>query len=167
MPDARRLAGLIAALAAILSGPGCASYRPGQSGYLSDYSRLQKDPIHLNHGLGLQRAKSHDATPEELGQVDSYYIEPVQWLVAESSRAGGNPDRRDYLTSTLDCALKEQLGKLKPIVDQPGPRTARVRSAITDVKLSHPLLNLALLGTFVTPVWVGPMFNGGGLSRPR
>jgi hypothetical protein len=142
--------------------PGCASYRPGQSGYLSDYSQLQRDPIHLNYGLGLQRAKSHNATPEGTSQVDSYYIEPVQWLVSESSRAGGDPVRQAYLTSTLEQALKDQLGTLKPIVDQPGPNSARVRAAITDVELSRPILNTLLLTTVVTPVFVGPMFNGGG-----
>jgi Protein of unknown function (DUF3313) len=158
----RLCGGVLAALALIVSCPGCASYRPTQSGYLSDYAQLQKDPIHLNYGLGLQRAKSHNATAQETSQIDSYYIEPVQWLVDESSRAGGDPKRRDYLTSKLEQALRDQLGKLKPIVNEPGPGSARVRSAITNVKLSHPLLNIALLPTLITPIKVGPMFNGGG-----
>jgi hypothetical protein len=155
----RRCAGLIALM---MVGTGCASYRPTQSGYLSDYSRLQKDPIHLNRGLGLQRNKSLDASPAEVSQVDSYYIEPVQWLVSESSRAGGDPERQQLLTSTLEEQLREQLGTLKPIVDQPGPNTARVRAAITDVKLSRPLLNAAMMVTVITPVFIGPIFNGGG-----
>ena len=150
-------------LTLLLSGTGCASYRPGQSGYLSDYSGLQKDPIHLNYGLGLQRARSHDATPEATSRVDSYYIEPVQWLVDGSSRGGGDPARQQDLTSALEQSLKEQLGTLKPVVDQPGPNTARVRSAITVVKLSRPILNTLVLATAVTPVFIGPMFNGGGL----
>jgi Protein of unknown function (DUF3313) len=156
---ARRVSCLVALM---LTGTGCASYQPTQSGYLSDYSRLQKDPIHLNYGIGLQRNKSHNASPEEANQVDSYYIEPVQWLVSESSRAGGDPDRQQFLTSTLETQLKEQLGTLKPIVAQPGPNTARVRAAITDVKLSRPLVNAALMATLLTPVFIGPIFNGGG-----
>jgi hypothetical protein len=149
-------------IALILSGTGCASYRPTESGYLSDYSALQKDPIHLNHGLGLQRNKSHNASPEAACQIDSYYIEPVQWLVDDSSRAWGDLERQYVLTSALEEHLKEQLGTLKPIVAQPGPNTARVRSAITAVKLSRPLVNAALLTTVITPVFVGPLFNGGG-----
>jgi len=149
-------------IALFLAGTGCSAYHPTQTGYLSDYSRLQKDPIHLNYGLGLQRNKSLQAQPGDFNQVDSFYIEPAQWLVSEDSRAGGNPDRQLYLTSTLEEQLKEQLGALKPIVDQPGPNTARVRSAITDVKLSRPLLNAALLATVITPVMIGPIFNGGG-----
>ena len=160
--DGRR-ATYLACLTLLIFSPGCASYRPGQSGYLSDYSQLQKDPIHLNYGLGLQRAQSHNASPEGTSQVDSYYIEPVRWMVDESSRGGGDPARQAYLTSALEAALKEQLGTLKPIVDEPGPNTARVRSAITSVMLSRPILNTALLATFVLPVGVGPIFNGGGL----
>jgi Protein of unknown function (DUF3313) len=156
---ARRCSCLIALL---LVGTGCASYQPTRSGYLSDYSQLQKDRIHLNYGLGLQRNQSHDATWDAASQVDSYYIEPVQWLVSESSRAGGDPERQQVLTSILETQLKEQLGTLKPIVDQPGPNTARIRAAITDVKLSRPLLNVALLATVITPVLIGPIFNGGG-----
>lgn len=159
----RRRATLLAGLVLLVFGPGCAAYRPGQSGYLGDYSQLQKDPIHLNYGLGLQRAKSHDATPEATCRIDSYYIEPARWLVDESSRGGGDPARRAYLTSALEDALKEQLGTLRPIVDEPGPNTARVRSAITSVMLSRPILNTAILATMVLPVGIGPIFNGGGL----
>jgi hypothetical protein len=156
---ARRCACLVALL---LSGTGCASYRPTQSGYLSDYSQLHKDPIHLNHGLGLQRNMAHNVALDDACQVDSYYIEPVQWLVSEKSRAGGDPERQQLLVSTLEEQLIEQLGTLKPIVDQPGPNTARVRAAITDVKLSRPLLNVAMMATLLSPVFVGPIFNGGG-----
>ena len=147
---------------AVLPGAGCAAYQPTRSGYLSDYSQLQKDPFHLNYGLGLERNQSHDAAPAEAAQVDSYYIEPVQWLVSESSRGAGNVERREMLTSALHEQLREQLCMLKPVVDQPGPNTARVRAAITEVKLSRPLLNVALLATIVTPVIIGPIFNGGG-----
>ena len=149
-------------VALALLAPGCASYRPTESGYLGDYSGLQKDPVHLNRGFGLQRNKSHDASPEEACRIDSFYLEPSRWLVDESSRAGGNPKREAILTAALQEQLREQLGALKPIVDQPGPNTATVRSAITRVKLSRPLLNAALLVTAITPVFIGPIFNGGG-----
>ena len=146
----------------ILSVTGCTSYRPTRSGYLSDYTRLEKDPIHLNHGLGLQRNQSINASHEEACRIDSFYVEPVRWLVDEASRAGGKPERQALLTSALEEQLKEQLGTLRPIVDQPGPNTARVRSAITMVKLSRPLLNAAMMTTVITPVFIGPIFNGGG-----
>ncbi len=151
------------ALAAASVAPGCASYRPSQSGYLSDYSRLQKDPFHLNRGLGLERVKSRNATAEAACQVDSFFIEPARWLVDPKARAGGDPARERDLTSALDAALREQLGALKPVVDRPGPRTARVRSAITTVKLARPALNVLMLATFATPVGIGPIFNGGGV----
>lgn len=152
----------LAGLIALLVGPGCTAYRPTHTGYLSNYSELEKDPIHLNLGLGLQRNESHFASCADLAGIDSFFIEPVQWLVSEESRGGGNPERQQHLTSALVAELKEQLSTLKPVVDHPGPNTARVRSAITEVKLSRPLLNTAILATVITPVFIGPIFNGGG-----
>ncbi len=146
----------------LLATSGCVGYRPTRSGYLGDYSGLRKDPIHLNYGLGIQRNLAHNAMPEEVCRVESYYVEPVVWLVDGSSRAGGDPRRREALTSALDRALREELGKLRPVVDVPGPNTARVRSAITNVRLSRPWLNTAILATAVSPVFIGPIFNGGG-----
>ena len=111
----------------------------------------------------MRRNRRRDlADRDELAGIDSFYVEPVQWLVSEESRGGGNPERQQRLTSALVAGLKEQLATLKPVVDQPGPNTARVRSAITEVKLSRPLLNTALLATVITPVVIGPIFNGGG-----
>ncbi|WP_435009398.1 DUF3313 domain-containing protein [Tundrisphaera lichenicola] len=166
MPSAERLGRRAAChcvcLLAILVINGCASYHPTRSGYLSDYSQLQKDPFHLNYGLGLERNQARNASPAEAARVDSYYIEPVQWLVSESSRGSGNLNRRQMLISALQDQLREQLGTLKPVVDQPGPNTARVRAAITDVKLSRPILNAAMLATVIAPVFIGPIFNGGG-----
>jgi hypothetical protein len=152
----------LAGLIFLLAGPGCTSYRPTHTGFLSNDSGLEKDPIHLNYGLGLQRNESRFASCADLAGIDSFYIEPVQWLVSEESRGGGNPNRQQRLTSTLAAELREQLSTVKPVVDQPGPNTARVRSAITQVKLSRPLLNAAMLATVITPVMIGPIFNGGG-----
>lgn len=158
----RKLA-LLAGLAGIVLCPGCAAYRPTQSGYLSDYSQLQKDPIHLNYGLGLQRVNARNADQARIQAIDSYYIEPVTWMVSDSSRAGRDPERRELLIKNLEEALRTELGTVKPIVDKPGPNTARVRSVITDVMLSKPYLNILLTATLITPVPIGPLFNGGGL----
>jgi hypothetical protein len=165
--SAARRPGLMA-LILLVAGTGCTAYQPTRSGYLSDYSGLQKDPFHLNYGLGLERNQSHNADLGTIGQIDSYYIEPPQWLVSESSRGAGHPERQEMLLLALQEQLKEQLSELRPVVDQPGPNTARVRSAITEVKLSRPILNTAILATAFTPlifgttVFIGPIFNGGG-----
>ena len=161
------------ALACLLSGsvalaPGCSAlshYRPTQSGLLSDYSGLSKDRFHVNRGLGLQRNLSRNAAPEALGRVDSFLIEPVVWAVDAESRAGRDPSRSVVLAARLDEALRAELGALRPIVETPGPGTARVRAVITDARLSRPVLNAALTagGVFVAPLPVGPTFFGGAV----
>ncbi len=140
---------------------GCAHYRSTQSGFLTDYSQIEKDRFHLNHGVGVQRAKTHYATSEQYRSIDSFYIEPTQWLVDPKSRAGKDSKRRDPLVSKLGAELHDQLGQVKPIVEVPGPHTATIRSAITTVRLSRPLLNLVLTATLWTPVAIGPIFFGG------
>ncbi len=147
---------------ALVAASGCNHYRPTQTGYLGDYSRLEKDPFHINHGIGFQRARTRDATHEAAGAIDSFSIEPVEWLVDPASRAGQTPGRREALSASLDEALRDQLGRLRPIVDRPGPRTARIRSAITTVRLSRPILNVLLTATYFTPLAIGPVFFGGG-----
>lgn len=158
----RRILGIAIGLSLLMTS-GCAAYRPSESGYLGDYSGLRKDPFHLNRGLGLERARSRSAPAEAVAGIDSYYIEPVQWLVPDSNRASRNPARRDNFCTVLGQSLREELGRLKPIVEVPGPRTARVRSAITVVNLARPVLNLALIATVVSPVIVGPIFGGSGV----
>ncbi len=141
---------------------GCASYRPTQTGFLTNYAAMTPDRFHLNRGIGLQRAETFEAAPEDLSRIDSYYIEPVRWLVDPESRGGKSPERRDWLCKILDQELRDQLGASKPIVDQPGPHTARVKSAITVVRLSRPVTNVFLTATLISPYGIGPMFFGGG-----
>ncbi len=147
---------------ALLAVVGCGHYRPTETGFLTDYSHLIKDPIHFNHAIGLQRAKTHDATHEAVCQIDSFYIEPVQWKVDPESRGGRDPARQAILTGKLEQALVEQLSTLKPIVTTPGPKTATIRSAITTVRYSRPITNMMLTATMFTPLGIGPIFFGGG-----
>ncbi len=141
---------------------GCASHLPTESGFLSSYAALTPDRFHLNPGIGLQRAETFEVAAADIVLIDSYYIEPVEWRVDPQSRGGKSPKRRDWLCQQLDQALRDQLGATKPIVDQPGPRTARVRSAITMVELSRPVTNVLLTATLISPYGIGPVFSGGG-----
>jgi len=141
---------------------GCIHYRPTETGFLSDYGSMTRDRFHINRGIGLQRAKTFEATPNDSSKIDSYYIEPVQWLVDPAGRGGKDPGRRDWLCSILQGELRDQLGATKPVVDRPGPRTARVRAAITVVRLSRPVTNVVLTATLILPYGIGPIFFGGG-----
>jgi hypothetical protein len=166
---ARYVACLVGGLAAASSGcTNLSHYQPTHSGRLSDYSGLTEDGFHVNRGLGIQRNRSRNATPEDLDRIDSFYIEPTGWVVDAESRAGRYPVYRSALTADLDLALRDQLGPIRPIVARPGPRTARVRSVITDARLSRPYSNAGLLaagaasGACGVPLPLGPIFFGGG-----
>ena len=165
-PAPARRALLLLFLGFAAAAPGCSAmshYRPTQSGLLTDYSGLAKDPFHLNYGLGLERNLTRAASTEALLSIDSYYIEPIGWAVDPSSRAGRDPSRQEALSAALDAALREQLGTLLPIVPEPGPRTARVQAFITDARLSRPLTNTALSAAgFFVPA-LGPVFFGGAV----
>lgn len=141
---------------------GCASYRPTESGFLSTYEAMLPDRFHVNRGIGLQRAETFEADAGDLAAIDSYYVEPVEWRVDPASRGGRAAWRRDWLCSYLEKSLRDQLGATKPVVDRPGPRSARVRSAITAVRLSRPVSNVVLTATLVSPYGIGPVFFGGG-----
>ena len=141
---------------------GCVSHLPTESGFLSNYATLTPDRFHLNRGIGLQRAETFEVAAADIVLIDSYYIEPVEWRVDPQSRGGRSQARRDWLCRELDVALRQQLGATKPIVDRPGPRTARVRSAITMVELSRPVTNTILTATLISPYGIGPIFGGGG-----
>jgi hypothetical protein len=160
----RAFVGLLLALAAGSSGCSALShYWPTQSGLLSDYSGLRQDPFHMNYGIGFEHNFSRNAAPEALAQIDSYYIESIHWAVDPQSRAGRDPTRGPVLTAALEKSLRTQLGALGPVVEAPGPRTARVRSIITDARLSRPILNTALTAASAAfPVtYLGPVFFGG------
>ena len=156
-----RRSGWLVPMMVCLTAGGCTTYRPTQSGFLSDYSAMTPDRFHLNRGIGLQRAETRVASPVDLSQIDSYYIEPVEWRVDPTSRGGKSVKRRDWLCATLQRDLRDRLNTTKPVVDQPGPRTARVRAAITTVRLSRPVTNIALTATLISPYGIGPMFFGG------
>ena len=152
---------LLVALGLVASG-GCVSYRPTETGFLTGYDALTPDRFHVHRRIGIQRAETHQVAAADLGAVDSFYVEPVEWRVDPTSRGGKSPERRDWLCRELADQLKAQLGATRPIVDQPGPRTARVRSAITMVELSRPVANTLMTLTLISPYGVGPVFSGGG-----
>lgn len=163
-PARRAFAGLLMALASASSGCSALShYWPTESGLLSDYSGLRPDPFHMSYGIGFEHNFSRYATPEALARVDSYYIESIRWAVDPESRAGRDPTRAPALTAALETALRKQLAAIGPVVDAPGPRTARVRAIITDARLSRPVMNTAMTaaGVAFPATFLGPIFFGG------
>jgi hypothetical protein len=141
-------------LATILAASaGCVQMHPTRSGYLTDYSQLvqvdRQDHI---------RASMVDAVA--LQQIDSFYIEPVEWLADDLGQPASSAKNEANLRTGFETALAKELNCIRPVVNQIGPGTARVRSAVTGVQESQPFAN-----AFLAIQVAGPLFNGGAVAE--
>ena len=133
--------------------PGCINMHPTRSGFLADYTELE--PIDRRNRV---RVKSVEAGA--LDQVDSFYIEPIVWLADDMGQPASSPRNEEVIRGAMQQALVKELSCIRPIVDEIGPGTAVVRSAVTGVQESKPLENLLLMSQIL-----GPFFNGGAVAE--
>ncbi len=152
----RRPIGLVLLVHAVATLVGCAQLDPTRSGYLTDYSQLQVTEKRIPL-VRTRVVESGCPGAEALKDIDSFFIEPVGWEVGEVVPGSFEEACRKNLSDTLWASLTRELGALKPVVDEPGTRTATVRAAVTRVAYARPLLNSALTVVAV------PIFNGGGV----
>jgi hypothetical protein len=129
---------------------GCAVLRPTRSGYLSDYSQLKPA---LDKPPKAQEERLAD--PGKLAGIDSFYIEDVSWRSKRPRKVAKDPQLQGQVTKALRDALVKDLGEVRPVVDRPGPQTARVRAAVTDQRNADLLFNLIMTAIAV------PVANGG------
>jgi hypothetical protein len=135
----------------VCSAPGCINMHPTRSGFLADYSELE--PIdRRNH------VRVRPVAPGTLDQVDSFYIEPVVWLADDMGQPASSPRNEEVIRCALQQALVKELSCIRPVVEEIGPGTAIVRSAVTGVQESKPLENILLMSQIL-----GPFFNGGAV----
>ncbi len=144
-----------AALLVLSTLQGCASVVPTESGFLTDYSQIHATNKLFHWGLGYHHFSTREATPSELTGIDSFYIEPIAWIVPETDWLANDPTRKERVTKAFDSHLRTKLGEIRPIVCQPGPNTARVRAAVTDVNSARTITNL------LASIVFGPVSNGG------
>src|SRR3984885_7457264 len=152
----RRAIGLVLLVHTLATLAGCAQLNPTRTGYLTDYSQLQV----TEKRIPLVRPRVVESGclgAEALKDIDSFFIEPIGWKVGEVVPGSFEEACRKNLSNTLRASLTRELGALKPVVEEPGTRTARVRAAVTQVAYARPLLNSALTVVAV------PIFNGGGV----
>jgi hypothetical protein len=126
---------------------------PTRSGFLADYSQLE--PVDKRAHLQVK-----PVDPCALINVDSFYIEPVAWLADDMGQPANSEGAQEAISNALHESLEKELSCIRPIVDDVGPRTAIVRSAVTGVRESQPIVNAIL----VTQI-VGPLFNGGATAE--
>jgi hypothetical protein len=145
------------AFCALLLPTGCTQLNTTRTGYLSDYSQLQKQDE--SHSLLHPRIiEAGGSGLEAFGEnIDSFLIEPVAWKVGDVAPGSKEESYQLNLSTQLRRALIDELRTVRKIVEFPGPHTATVRAAVTNVALARPILNTALSIVAV------PVFNGGGV----
>jgi hypothetical protein len=109
---------------------GC-SKQLKQTGFLSDYSRLQRADDSLRY-LDMKK----------LAQYKQFIVEPVViHLHGMKQGARPDPETRRELANYMNDAIVKAIQDKYMIVSQPGPGVAKVRVAITDIEQSNPVLN--------------------------
>lgn len=122
-------------------GSGCATApKVQQSGFLSDYSKLQPGP---KGGAALVYIK-----PEvNWASYNKVIIEPaVVWYSEHADYKGIKPIELMALTDYFNEAIVKNLEGAYSIVGTPGPGVLRIRVAITNVVPTNPAMD-ALTGT--------------------
>jgi hypothetical protein len=132
----------------LLAG-GCASNQPTHSGFLSAY------PSEKPRTEWFATYTATRATVGRMRQIDSFYLEEVAWRSPVPKEVAADPKQQRVLLDTLRDQLHQKLSPVRGFVGAPGPRTARVRAAITDDDKSVVWLNV------LTTVLAIPISNGG------
>jgi hypothetical protein len=146
----------------LLAAVGCASKSgPTNSGFLPDYSRLK--PVEGNPD-----AKIWAAPRFSLADYDRVIIDPVQLHLPPDKTKVKDEELKELqaLTVYFRDALIHALQARYPMTDLPGPRTLRIRAAITDVVKAKPMRNVM---TSVLPVGIvlnlgSEVFAGKGMG---
>jgi len=113
---------------------GCVGVRarrgkPQQSGFLGDYSKLE-------HREGFPAQEVWINPDAVWSKYDSVQLESVtMWVNKETGAL--TDEEKQMLTDLLFKALHAKLGSQFTLVDRPGPRTLRVRAALTQAKGSN------------------------------
>ena len=103
------------------------------SGFLGDYSQLRE-------GEGQEPLLVYFNPAADVRAYDRILIDPVAGYVGEGSRLDRLSVRdRQALLDYFHAALRERLGQDYELVDQPGPRTLRLRVAVTDARRTKPV----------------------------
>ena len=119
-----------AALALVVSLGGC-KMGAYETGFLSDYSKLQKDDDVLRY-----------VNTDQIKNYNKFIVEPIKF-VSHKGADPVDPKAAEVVTSAFHKDLVTKLEAANySVVHTPGPGVARMRVAITDIDNSNPLLNI-------------------------
>jgi len=114
----------------ILVVTGCTATRgrrgtPEESGFLRDYSQLQKNPDY-------PAALVYVAPNVQWSRYNSVQLESVGLWGSDTTNI--SPEDQQMLTDTLYKSLNDELSKYFTVTNQPGPNTIRLRVALTQAQ---------------------------------
>ena len=120
-----------------------------KSGFLGDYSGFEPGPSGGARWVYFKK-------DVEFGKYKKVIVDRVTFYLKEDAKDKGiQPDDIKELTEAFDNAVRENIGKYYPLVDQPGPDVMRIRIAITDIVPCKP--GMSAVST-VTPIGLGVSF---------
>lgn len=130
MKKNRTVTGAAVCAVAVLLAAGCAS-TPEPSGFLSDYSRLEKTgPARIGF------------VSPRLADYDGFIIDPVEFRINRDKPVLTDKQKADIVNHFRTAFTKALRDMNYTIAEAPGPRVARLRAAITDVQKSKWYMNL-------------------------
>lgn len=127
---------------------GCANMSNHSSGFLGNYGHLKPDPKD-SHRL------VYEQTDWKKSEYTGVLIEPVVVRLRAEDESKITAKEITDLAAYSEAALRKALGKEWKIVTVAEPGTLRVRSAITGIDTSDPVLNV------LTSLVLCPVDNGG------
>lgn len=127
---------------------GCATMSNHPSGFLESYGQMKPDPKDTHRLV-------HESAVWEKSAYTGVLIEPTVIRLTAEDQNKVTPQEMTDLAAYSDGALRKAFAKEWKIVTAPEPGTLRVRSAITGVDTSDPVLNV------LTSLVICPVDNGG------
>jgi hypothetical protein len=111
---------------------GCSAKLGKRTGFLSDYSRLER-----------QSDISYRYIGPSVGSYSRLIVDPVKAHFHTGSKASNLSDEElTDLQNYMHMAVLKALSDGYMVVYQPGPDVARIRIALTDVKKSKAMMNI-------------------------
>ncbi len=127
------LSSVVLPLATVPFLAGCRALGLTESGYLSDYSKLQEVSDDV------MAYRNPRVVP---GTYPSFIVERVAIHVEEDREGYLTDEEIEEVTEYLYAELTKTLAENERVVSRPGPGVARIRIAVTDVQKSKPLANI-------------------------
>ena len=127
------LSSVVLPLATIPFLAGCRALGLTESGYLSDYSKLQEVSDDV------MAYRNPRVVP---GTYQSFIVERVAIHVEEDREGHLTEEQIEEISEYLYAELTKLLTENERVVSRPGPGVARIRIAVTDVQKSKPLANI-------------------------